>query len=339
MPLSAVFTWREEPTPELLELLGNTTHGTNGAVYRHLDTRTRIREMDRPLFLSLERNGKVSANVTFCRREGNWYIRYFAFAAHLQAGASGNKSAGSGSRLKKELETFFQQQLAGEVKSFYAYIDPNNARSVAMGQTFGLKPVGELATQTFSRAYPRRNPHLEQITDPQRVLEWGTREFGNHRYWIADHVVKPPFYALRDKQGEVIAFAKVTQANWKIVQLPGKNGPLLTKLVPYIPILRKFIRPSRHVFLVAEAVYVRNADPQILEQLFEGILHACGQNLLLWWTDVNEPLYKAVKSKTSWGLMHRILGVSPVQVVARTSGNTKIPKDIRPIFVTGIDLI
>jgi len=338
MPLSSVFTWREEPSAELLTLLENTTHGTNGAIYRHLDTPLRIREIDNPLFLSLERNGKVLANVTFCRRGGDWYIRYFAFAAHLQAGASGNRSTGTG-LLKKELELFFRQQLAGDVKSFYAYIDPNNARSVAMAETFGMKPVTQLATQTFSRRYPCYSPDLELVTDENQINSWIAVHFANHRYVVPEQAVKPPFYALRNPQGEMIAFAKVTQANWKIVQLPGKNGRLLTKIIPYIPVIRKFIRPAHHSFLVAEAVYVQNANPELLEKLFSGILHAEQQHVIFWWTDVREPLYTQVKDKVSWGWMHRLLGVSLVNVVVRTHPDTSLAHDSRPVFVTGIDLV
>ena len=59
MALSSIFKIRKEATPALLELLNNTTLGTNGAMYRHLDTKSRILEADNPLYLSMERNDKV----------------------------------------------------------------------------------------------------------------------------------------------------------------------------------------------------------------------------------------------------------------------------------------
>ena len=62
MGLSKRFTIRNEATPELLELLGRVTLGKNGAMYKHLDTPTRIHEADNPLFVSLERDGKVQGN-------------------------------------------------------------------------------------------------------------------------------------------------------------------------------------------------------------------------------------------------------------------------------------
>ena len=53
---SSLIHIRENPTPAIIELLESVTLGTNGAHYRHLDTREKIYETDNPLFLTLERN-------------------------------------------------------------------------------------------------------------------------------------------------------------------------------------------------------------------------------------------------------------------------------------------
>ena len=94
-------------TEEILDLLKETTLGTNGAIYRHLDTSTRVKEIDAPLFLTLERNGKVLGNVTFCQRGEHWYIRYFAFRTFLQSGKKSKLNENGNSLLKKELNAFF----------------------------------------------------------------------------------------------------------------------------------------------------------------------------------------------------------------------------------------
>ena len=53
---------------DLIKLLSNTELGTNGARYVHLDTEVRIKEADNPWSFSLERNGRIIGNVTFCVR-------------------------------------------------------------------------------------------------------------------------------------------------------------------------------------------------------------------------------------------------------------------------------
>ena len=52
MGLSNRYTIRREASPALIDLLTQTTLGTNGARYKHLDTPTRILEADNPLFIS-----------------------------------------------------------------------------------------------------------------------------------------------------------------------------------------------------------------------------------------------------------------------------------------------
>ena len=114
MALSSIFKLRQEVTPALLELLNNTTLGTNGAKYRHLDTTSRILEADNPLFLSMERNDKVIGNVTFCQRDKFWYIRYFAFHSFAQAGIKKKDADKGNSFLKRELNQLFDEVFEGK---------------------------------------------------------------------------------------------------------------------------------------------------------------------------------------------------------------------------------
>ena len=78
-----MFQQRTYPTEAVIKLLESTTLGTNGAMYRHLDTRDRIKQADNPLFLSLERNEKVIGNITFCNRNDHWYIVWVVTASVL----------------------------------------------------------------------------------------------------------------------------------------------------------------------------------------------------------------------------------------------------------------
>ena len=112
-----IFKFRTKATEEIITLLESVVLGTDGAHYRHLDTRERVQEADNPLFLSMERHEKVLGNVTFCKRDKNWYIRYFAFDGAHQA--QGKKKSSSQGLLKRELNAFFDHQLnSGEVESF-----------------------------------------------------------------------------------------------------------------------------------------------------------------------------------------------------------------------------
>jgi hypothetical protein len=343
MGLSPIFKIRQEATPALLDLLTSTTLGTNGAKYRHLDTRTRILEADDPIFLSLERHEKVIGNVTFCRRGSFWYIRYFAFSSVVQAGNKKKSDNKGNSFLKRELKVFFDEVFQGKhseepVRSMYAYIDPKNDRSKWMSENFGFSVIAQLATQSFSRVSPKSSRRLSVIHDWEAIRPMVEKQYGDHTFYFTTHAGKPPFYVLKNEKGEIIACARMTTVHWKIVRLPGKLGGVLTRIIPYIPLLNRLIKPSEHTFLVPEIVCIRNNDPKILEELFSGILHDRGLNLILWWVDAKDPLYVRVRDKMNWGLLNRIIGVSPVDVVERKADNVAA-SDTGPVFISAYDMV
>lgn len=327
---------RYEATPAVIELLESVTLGTNGAKYRHLDTRERIKNADNPLYLSIERNDSILANITFCQRGANWYIRYFAFDNRFQS--SGSKKSNGNSLIKREIESFFQEALQNKgVKSFYAYIDPKNVKSLWMSENFGFKTVAQIATQTFSRVHPKASQRIVKINDWQEVAPIIQAVFLKYQYYF-EAQSNPPFYGIKNSDGEIIALAKVNLANWEIKRLPGKLGGILTQLIPFIPRLNQLIKPKQHSFVVPDCVWTKNNDAQLLEELFEGILHAEKRNLIIWWVDVKDDLYETIQTKIKWGLLNKLIGASHANVVERTS---EIPsqKDIQPVFTAGFDFI
>lgn len=337
--MNPFFCLSNTPDASILELLESVTLGTNGAKYKHLDTDWRICEADHPLFLTLKRREKVKGNVTFCRREGAWYIRYFAFANELQSGGI-QRSSGGGS-LKAYLQQFFDDLIINgydneQVSCFYAYIDPKNKKSLWMSENFQFKQCATLSTQTFSRRWPRKLENLQRIEKLSPELkDLILDHFGSYRYFTDAHLNKGPFYVLRDQHNEILAFTKIERAHWRIVRLPGRLGGFTVRCIPYIPILNSLVKPACHTFLVPEAVYLKNKDPRLLERFFSGILHQENVKVITWWVDVQEETYKSIKTSVDWGMLHKIIRVNEVQVVQRgatqNSGN--------PVYTCAFDFI
>lgn len=345
MGLSAPFKVCFEATQQLVELLQNTTLGTNGAKYRHLDTSSRIIEIDNPLFLSLERNNRTIGNVTFCRRGKFWYVRHFAFSTFFQVGAKRNRNQQRGSSfLKKELNNFFQEIFSGNyseesVQVLYAYIDPRNDRSKWMSENFGFQKVGSLATQTYSRLYPKPTDRFEKTTNWEELKAFVHANYSKHQYFFETHASKGSYYVLRDDKGAIIACAKTTKAHWEIERLPGYFGGALTRIIPLLPFLKNIIRPKEHTFLVPEIVCSLNNNPELIDRLFNTLLAAEKCNLLIWWVDQKDPIYKDVKTKISWGILHALIGASPVDVVALHNPTLRNDFSTAPIFVAGLDMV
>ena len=341
MELHPIFKLRSKPTGEIIQLLESVTLGTDGAKYKHLDTRSRILESDDPLFISLERHDKPLGNITFLRRGSNWYLRYFAFDKWLQAG--GNKRTKGEGMLKKNVEQLFLNAMHGEygekVNYFYAYIDPKNTKSLWFAENFGFEPISRFATQTFSRSRPKKRVDVIKSNDWNEVKQVVVDNYGGHEFFNDHHTSKPPFYLVKDDKFETIAFCKMTEVTWEIERLPGRFGGLLTKIIPFIPVLRKIIHPKEHRFLVPDAVYVKDNDPQLLEDFFETILNIEKRNLIIWWVDKKEPLFKKVSTSLKWGILHKMIGVSEVYLMVRKNPQSDRQLSGGPAYAVGFDFV
>ena len=342
MELNKPFYLKVKPTEEIIRLLESVTLGSNGARYRHLDTREKISQLYRPLFLTLEWKGKVLGNVTFCRRECGWYVRYFAFNENLQTSNSTKKSSTNGV-LKRELNKFFKNALESKLQDspdlFYAYIDPQNSRSLWMSEQFGFKTVAKIASQTFSRVKPNLNKNVraltkeESLTHRERIKE----SYANHNLFFTKHTFNDsPFYGYFSDEGNLLACVKSERANWRLERLPGVAGGLVTRSIPYIPGVRKIINPKYYSFSTVEALWVdpsisENEEGEIVTDLLEGLLFHEQTNSLIWWVDQKDPLYKKLANQINWGLMHKLNGVNEVDLVV-LGDNSKF--DNQAVFYT-----
>lgn len=342
MKVNPPFVLRENYNDDVLELLKSVTLGSNGARYQHQRLEQRIKQVYRPLFLNLERNGKVLGNITFCRRPENWYVRYFAFDLGMQATAKQPRSKASNSGLKNRIGKFFDSAFEleeGKPDLFYAYIDPRNERSLWMSENFEFYTAAKIATQSFSRVKPRIQEEVEAVKVNGFIKEKVQETYGSHPLYYTRHTFNDdPFYTL-SQDGEVIAFAKTHSAEWKITRLPGKNGGLMRNIIPFVPGLRKVIRPNSHVFTVVDSVWCKEGKPEHLDVLFEGILYQEKTNTIIWWVDEKEPLYKSNKDKVTWGLLNKVNGVQDVDLVIRTPKGNESKNFDGPTYVTGFDFI
>lgn len=333
------FVVRESPTDSIVNLLKSVTLGTNGAKYRHLNTERRLAQLYKPLYFTLERNERALGNITLCRRPCGWYVRYFAFDQLFQTTAPPHSSKGKGG-LKKKINDFFEAIEAGELEDqpelFYAYVDPKNERSLFMAESFGFKTVSKIATQTFSRVAPQGSHRVRIIENTSELQQLLNHKFSDRPFYFDYHTFNSsPVYGLYNN-GELVAAAKTHPANWVIEQIPGKHGKLITKLIPYIPKLRRILKPANHQFIVIDTVWSKVNDASLLEELLESVLEQENKNLIIWWVDQQDALYKTIKKTLKWGLLHRLNGVHEVDLVMRSKNKIEISS---PTYTTGIDFI
>ncbi len=331
----------EKPCPQTIKLLKSTYLGTKGAKYKLKNTDQRIKELDSPLYLSLKRKNSILGNITFCRRNSIWYIRYFAFHSSFQSGEKRKHSNNKKGIIKTNLEEFFESVLNNKFKGekcngFYAYIDPLNERSSWFSKVFRFQKIDSLATQTFSRLFPKKSNRFIVSNYNETIGQKLQQQYSNHLFFFQDLLKKSLFYCLRNDENEIIAIARCTKAEWEIERLPGRFGKTLTKIIPFIPVLNLFIKPKQHRFLVTDSVYIKNNEKEILEELFSSLLAHFNERIIFWWVSQQDTLYNQVKNKIRWGIMHRFLSVPAVDVVFK--GKKEIISE-KPVFTFGQDFV
>lgn len=326
-------------SPELIELLSHMELGTNGARYIHLDTKERIKEADNPVSYSLNRNGRIIANVTFCIREIGYYLRYFAFSVSFQS-KSKRKSAGKAksTHLEQQISLVFDQlEKERPNHPLYAYIDLENDRSRLFSERFGFEFYSHIVSRTYSRKNPKKDANIVNIKNWNSISKTISDEYGADEFYHEAHIKNGDYIGLTDNQGNLIAFAKFTKVHWRILSLPGRFGSVLVKVLPYLPILNKLINPKDHFFIVPDVVYSKNNAPKDIEKLFDGAMSIYKVHSLIWFIDPNKEIYQRHKKQIRWGILDKLLGEKKVAVVTRNQRKRYNSKT--PIFVSAFDLI
>ena len=329
------FEQTDHISPDLIGLFENTVLGTNGAKYKHLDVAQSVSHTDHPLSFSLRRREQLIANITFCKRPFGLYLRYFAFDKRFQS--KGKARMNPKSQIKKEIENVFKDITArypGSQAYCYAYIDAKNIRSKWMSETFGFQTKAYLATQTFSRVFPKATTHLKEEEISDDVFQIIESHYSHYSAYFSHFFEHGKVATLFNEKGERLAFAQFHKVRWEIQRLPGKLGGLQVKLLPFIPLINRLIQPKEHTFLVPDVVCNPSGDVKDVERLFEAVLAHEKLHTMLWWNDTRDALYQKAHGRFKWGLLHKLIGVAKVDVVFR--GDFE-PKD--PIFIAAFDMV
>ena len=329
----------ENISENLIELLEGIELGTNGARYIHMDTRDRIKDADHPISYSLVRNQQLIANITFCRRKVGYYLRYFAFSRTFQnKSAKKPKIKSKPSPFENKIEEVFEKlKMLQPSLPMYAYIEYENDRSRLFSERFGFSPYTDIVSRTYSRFNPKKNPKAAFFDDWNALRAQVATEYSNNEFYHTFHIHKGPYVILKNNEGQITSFAKFTKVHWKIKRLPGRLGGLFVKVIPYIPVLNKLLRPDDHYFLVPDIVFTRKKSPKEVESLFDSALSLYNVSSLIWFVDPNQDLYRKTKNKMRWGVLDKIIGEKKVALVCRNKSSSYEAN--RPVFVSAFDII
>lgn len=342
----------EQPPESVVQLLENTLIGTEGSLYRLLNTREKIHLLYKPLFLFIERNEKAIGNVTICERpiqlnqqkQDSLYIRYFAFDQLFQGGSAKGKA---NSAFHDYMRALFNTSNCDPINAkndkslYWAFIDPQNLRSFNMNERFGFETIGTFRTKAFSRVNPKlikgvRKINQDEIPEIKKEIDSFYADFS---FYSDVHLFEANNFYVYEYNGEVVAGIQGNPVAFEIKSLPGLKGKMLVKTLPYIPRLRKLINPKEHKFLATEGLFWKEGHADKVQRLLEGVLYRSMHHSLLIWQDENNPMLDNLQVK--WGFIQKSKDDNPINIVAKFNGFSEDEKQqIRSSkkYLSGFDM-
>jgi hypothetical protein len=339
------------PSEALIDLLKNTLIGSKGTLYQLLDTPTKIVQLKNSHFFSLVRADKLLGTFTICKqainllgsRDISYYIRYVAFDAKFQGGFKKGKRDGGLHRFFKdffETTTFDQASTNGGKSIYWAYIDPDNLRSINLNNRLGFEQIGFFKTTAFSRVNPK-NKLVERIKseDKTEVLNLVTSFYDSFQFFATESLFFDDNYFVLRVDGELVCGIQANPVQWKIKSSPGLSGRILIKIAPYIPRIRKLIQPNNHRFLATEGLFWKDGFEHKVAELLEGVLAITGHHSLLIWSDCEHDILE--KTEVNWGFIQKMKKDNTVAIMAKLNGYS--PQELvdlkkAPKYISGFNV-
>ncbi|MFK8044491.1 MAG: hypothetical protein AB8B72_03280, partial [Crocinitomicaceae bacterium] len=204
-------------------------------------------------------------------------------------------------------------------KIYWAIIDPENSRSLQMGERYGFESIAKVKTTAFSRIKLSARPKVTKSTVAEHDEIWKNIQsfYSGYNGLTKVHLFEHNNYYVLKNNGQIIAGIQGNQVEWKIEAMPGGFGKVLVKVMPYIPLINRIINPKKYQFLATEGLFWKNGFEHKVQELLEGVLHIHQCHSMLIWTDAKDSKINTVLQKTKLGLLQKIKKDNRVDIVAK----------------------
>lgn len=287
-----------QPDERAIALLRQTTYGTKGVRYRQTGQAEKIHQLHNPYFFHLYHQHELIGFYCLDQRPigfpgasvMGYYGRYLAVQDEVQGNGYG--------QLLKSIAIDYIEHNAPTPYLFYSYIEAQNIRSMSASLKEGFAAVAQLKTYMFRRFSPKIDPRFRHSSsvDPARVLKLIEGQFAQYGFQNFININYQRQYFTLEENGRILAGVQANPVVWQLVHIPGKAGPLIKHIAPFIPGLRRFFNPNKQAFVVLEGVYVEQTRPDLLPILLESVLAHFNHHTAMWQIDEKDPLIHLLKS-------------------------------------------
>jgi hypothetical protein len=350
----------------ILEVLNHAVQGSEGGLrFSLVNIAQRIAAYKNQIrFVSLYKKKEIAGTVGACFRisgQGHLcypstYIRYLAFQSTYQSDIGWRKLRKTVIKPEKDnnfkqktLEIFSKPHILDLPDVFeedkhimYAFIESKNERSKHLVQQVGYEYIRSFLTVAFSRFSPKSDIRVSKLTEAEKVkMEKYLLDFyKDYSFFTTAYSFFGDKYYVLKEGGEIIAGVCAIPTSYKVYEVPGIWGWVMTKVFPGIPYFRRLFRPGEFRYLVLDAVYYKKGKEAILANLFESACAAEGFNTGLLWLDDRSELFDKIRTNVKMGALNRILNAKPGLVYTRFINLTDEEKDYfydAPAYISGFD--
>ncbi len=362
----------EKATDDIRKHIERIILGTPGGIlYRQVGAVKKLNDVGRVFFMTLKKGTRLLGMVGFVHRLVNngdrcfisLNIRYFSIFAPLRlktkkAKISRKEKTGSKeapllkqSFMKRKLIDIFDKMpdlvKQGSNKKLklisVAYVAKENIRSMDFSSLMGYQTVREFITFEFSRFFPKQSKLVSRILPEEKIdLKRKLKLlYKDHTLYFPDYVFYNDQYFILKKDGEILAGVQANPVEWEVLEMPGKTGELIMKVIPWIPFVSSIFRPDSFKFAAFEAVWYKKGNEKLLPVLFESACAMLKVNVGLAWFDSESPALKDIKGVGKLGLLGKMIGSQPADVRFRFYDFSEEEKQDfynKPAYISSFDV-
>ncbi len=350
----------------MLDILNHAVQGSEGGIRFSLQNiASRIEAYkDQIRFVSLYKKNRITGTVGACFRisgQGelrypSTYIRYLAFQSTYQSDINWRrrekaviKPESDDSFKQKTLEIFSKPHILDLPDVFekdkhlmYAFVESMNERSKNLVHQAGYEYIRSFLTVAFSRFTPKADSRVSKIREDEKPLVTSllNEYYRDYAFYSTDYAFYNNNYYVLRENGEIIAGVCAIPTMYKVYDMPGVWGWVMTRILPDVPYFRRLFRPGEFRYLVFDAIYCKKGKEPLLASLFDSACAAEGYHTGLTWLDDRSELYDKLRTEVKMGTLNRMLNAKPGLVYARFVNLTEEEKNRfydAPAYVSGFD--
>ncbi|XWW48655.1 GNAT family N-acetyltransferase (plasmid) [Fibrella sp. USSR17] len=320
-------------------LLKHTIYGTEGIRYCQTGQETKINDLHNPYFFHLYQQQELIGLYCLDQRPvgfqeesfSGYYGRYLAVRDDVQGNGYG--------QLLKSTAINYVNQKASVPYLFYSYIEGKNTRSMAASIRQNFESVAKLKTFMFRRFSPRKDARFRVASsnDTDKMLNLVRNQYVDYGFQNFLNINYQSHYFILEENGRVLAGVQANPIFWKLVHIPGKLGPFIRYVAPYVPGLRRFFNPGRQSFVALEGVYIGEGQTKLLPVLLESVLAHFKIHTAMWQIDHKDPL-KEVLDNTHMGNLSQFQPGVITHVMVKAVGlPSTVDLSKAPVYVSSFD--